>query len=168
MNITGRKLTDLMTRILKPKGFKRKRNAWIISSGECFGMINLQKSNYSNSYYVNVGLSPRELLDDDTVDEEWRYALRTRTSIFPGCHSLEKVLEFEEKTDQLGAETEAKIMYCLNEEVIPFILSHLTVASLRDLLKSDLSKQMLWNLELPRLLDSRTAGPNDLSGSTGQ
>ena len=36
-------------------GFKRKGNNWVISGKEINKIINLQKSQYSNAYYLNYG-----------------------------------------------------------------------------------------------------------------
>ncbi len=48
-------LTKLLDEIFIPIGFKRKGNNWVLNGKEINKIINLQKSQYSNAYYINYG-----------------------------------------------------------------------------------------------------------------
>ena len=48
-------LISLLNEIFIPLGFKRKGNNWLRNDIELSKIINLQKSNYSNSFYINYG-----------------------------------------------------------------------------------------------------------------
>jgi hypothetical protein len=48
-------LLSILNELLEPIGFKRKGNYWVINGTTITKMINLQKSNYSNAYYINYG-----------------------------------------------------------------------------------------------------------------
>ena len=48
-------LIELLNEIFFPLGFKRKGNNWVSNGKELSKIINLQKSNYSNSFYINYG-----------------------------------------------------------------------------------------------------------------
>lgn len=48
-------LASIMSEILVPIGFKKKGNYWVINGDVITKMINLQKSNYSNAFYINYG-----------------------------------------------------------------------------------------------------------------
>ena len=48
-------LIDLLNEIFKPLGFKRKGNNWLYNGMELSKIINLQKSNFGNYYYINYG-----------------------------------------------------------------------------------------------------------------
>jgi hypothetical protein len=48
-------LVNILNETLIPIGFKRKGNYWVINGDELTKMVNLQKSNYSNSFYINYG-----------------------------------------------------------------------------------------------------------------
>lgn len=50
-----KELIHLISEILLPLGFKKKGNYWIINGSEITKMINLQKSQFSNSFYINYG-----------------------------------------------------------------------------------------------------------------
>ncbi len=44
-----------MSEILVPIGFKKKGNYWVVNGAEITKMVNLQKSQFSNSFYINYG-----------------------------------------------------------------------------------------------------------------
>ncbi|MCD7940769.1 MAG: DUF4304 domain-containing protein, partial [Bacteroides intestinalis] len=50
-----KKIIELLNEIFSPLGFKRKGNNWVYNGKELSKIINLQKSNYSNSFYINYG-----------------------------------------------------------------------------------------------------------------
>ena len=50
-------LIKLLNEIFIPLGFKHKGNNWVCNNSEIWKIINLQKSNYSNSFYINYGFS---------------------------------------------------------------------------------------------------------------
>ncbi len=76
-------LKQLLTDVFIPLGFKRKGNNWILENTELIKTINLQKSNFSNSYYINYGFTVKGLqlktgvhvwnrLHGNNVDEGFR------------------------------------------------------------------------------------------------
>lgn len=50
-----KKLGDVLSGMLLPIGFKKKGNYWVINGNEITKMVNLQNSQYSNSFYINYG-----------------------------------------------------------------------------------------------------------------
>ncbi|MBT2561348.1 DUF4304 domain-containing protein [Pedobacter sp. ISL-68] len=48
-------LAKILDNIFLPLNYKKKGNYWVNNYGEIIKMINLQKSNYSNLYYINYG-----------------------------------------------------------------------------------------------------------------
>ena len=50
-----RQLTNVVNEILISIGFKKKGNYWVINGDVITKMVNLQKSNYSNAFYINYG-----------------------------------------------------------------------------------------------------------------
>ena len=47
-------LIKLLDEIFVPLGFKRKGHNWVLNGDELSKLINLQKSNYSNAFYINL------------------------------------------------------------------------------------------------------------------
>lgn len=48
-------LVKLLDNIFIPLGFKRKGNTWVSNGKEINKLVNLQKSQYSNTFYINYG-----------------------------------------------------------------------------------------------------------------
>jgi len=48
-------LVNILSEILVPTGFKKKGNYWVSNSNEITKMVNLQKSQFGNSFYINYG-----------------------------------------------------------------------------------------------------------------
>ena len=53
--------------LLKPLGFKKKSNWWRIETVEIEKVINLQRSGYSNLYYINYGYNLKGLKYEGVV-----------------------------------------------------------------------------------------------------
>jgi hypothetical protein len=50
-----KELANILSEILIPIGFKRKGNYWVINGSEITKMVNLQKSQFGNYFYINYG-----------------------------------------------------------------------------------------------------------------
>lgn len=50
-----KELTSVLNEILVPIGFKKNGDYWVINGDEITKIINLQKSQFSNSFYINYG-----------------------------------------------------------------------------------------------------------------
>lgn len=53
MDVHG--LKTLMDELLRPLGFRRKGNNWVAKGDPIERVVNLQRSRFGNSYYVNYG-----------------------------------------------------------------------------------------------------------------
>ncbi|MEE1946445.1 DUF4304 domain-containing protein [Pedobacter sp. KR3-3] len=62
-----RDLKKILDELLMPIAFKSKGNNWTFKGNELVKMVNLQKSQYSNSYYVNYGYILRSISFDGTM-----------------------------------------------------------------------------------------------------
>lgn len=50
-----KELTSILNEILTPIGFKKKGNHWVINANPLTKMVNLQKSQFGNFFYINYG-----------------------------------------------------------------------------------------------------------------
>jgi len=50
-----KELLNILDGILVPEGFKKKGNSWVINGKEITKIINLQKSQFGNNFYINYG-----------------------------------------------------------------------------------------------------------------
>lgn len=95
-------LIKLLDEIFVPLGFKRKGNNWVLNSDELSKLINLQKSNYSNAFYINYGYIIKGLELTTTTHVENRLASTNKEEQKRITDLLD--LETEIPTDQRLAE----------------------------------------------------------------
>lgn len=50
-----KELESILSEILKPIGFNKKGNYWLANGAELNKIVHLQKSQFSNRYYINYG-----------------------------------------------------------------------------------------------------------------
>ena len=50
-----KELASILNEVLLPIGFKKKGDYWVINGDEIAKMVNLQRSQFSNSFYINYG-----------------------------------------------------------------------------------------------------------------
>ena len=65
-------LMKLFDNVLKPRGFKKKGNYWRLDGDELIKIINLQKSQWGNQYYINYGFDFKDLDYDGTAMHIYR------------------------------------------------------------------------------------------------
>ncbi len=124
-------LVKLLDEIFIPIGFKRKGNNWIFNSDELSKTINLQKSNYGNSFYINYGYIIKNL------------ELTTTTHVGNRLASTEKeqqkritdLLDLENSIDREDRLSELKMFVCDN------ILSEFTSTNTKKDLLNELKKR---------------------------
>lgn len=68
----------LIDEIFLPLGFKRKGNNWCFDCDELLKIVNLQKSNYGNSFYINYGYVIKGLPLTTTMHVQNRLAGRDK------------------------------------------------------------------------------------------
>lgn len=71
-----RDLADVVSETLIPLGFKRRGNYWVLNGEEITKMVNLQKSQFSNRFYINYGYIIRSIPSDGTMHVYNRLASR--------------------------------------------------------------------------------------------
>jgi Domain of unknown function (DUF4304) len=51
----AKELAEILNEILTKDGFKKKGNSWLFRNDAITKMVHLQKSNFSNRFYINYG-----------------------------------------------------------------------------------------------------------------
>lgn len=65
--MTNYDFKNVLDRLLRPIGFKKKGNYWRFETEEVEKVIYLQKSNFSNLYYLNYGFNLKKLNYDGVM-----------------------------------------------------------------------------------------------------
>lgn len=138
-------LVRFLNTIFLPIGFKRKGNNWVINGTELNKIVNLQKSQYSNSFYLNYGYVINNLplkgfvnhicnrLADTDKNKQIRITdlLNLDKDMDPPIRSKELAEIINEKivTEMKVTNTEADLLIILQRmkyryAVPPFVLEH--------------------------------------------
>jgi hypothetical protein len=101
---------------MKVVGFARKGQSWFKNGGDSTVVLNLQKSDFDDKYYVNFGVWLKALGDVAFPSENKCHIQARLTSLFPE-HS-----EMIDRACKLasGANEVAELMAFLTEEFAPF------------------------------------------------
>lgn len=67
-----KELIRLLDDIFIPLDYKRKGNNWVKNTEELSKLVNLQKSNFYNSYYINYGFIIKKLQLNTSTHAEYR------------------------------------------------------------------------------------------------
>lgn len=89
-----KELTHLISDILLPLGFKKKGNYWVTDGSEISKMINLQKSQFSDSFYINYGYILNAILLDGMTMHVFNRLASTNSNV---NNKIENLLNLENK-----------------------------------------------------------------------
>jgi hypothetical protein len=62
-----KELVNILSDVLIPIGFKRKGNYWVVNGNEITKVVNLQKSQFGNYFYINYGYILNTIPLDDMM-----------------------------------------------------------------------------------------------------
>ena len=101
-------LINLINELLKPLGFKRKGNIWLLEQGGFSKFLKMQKSQYSNLFYLDYGFILNKIDVDDFTN---RYSKGFETRIDVDGNILD-LLDFENKLDEAFRVSSLKAIIC--------------------------------------------------------
>ena len=110
-------------------GFARSGNHFYKDSEEIIGIIGLQKSNFSNGYYINVGYFIKQLKSSDNIPRDVDAHVSARFLNNFGEASGD-VFEL----DLLDDNSKEKLVKCIDDNVCSFFDNVTSINALKDLL----------------------------------
>lgn len=140
-----KELVKFLDSVLVPVGFKRKGNNWVINGEEINKIINLQKSQHSNTFYINYGYIIKSLPLEGFVNhvdnrlsstdklEQQRITglldLDSKINTNERCSELEKLIRVKIIQEMQKTNKEADILTILNQRqflytIPPHVLNH--------------------------------------------
>ncbi len=126
---------ETIAAVMKKNGFRRKSNSWYLRTDDTILVVNLQKSIYGDSYFVNLAVWMKAL-GENTFPRQNHCHIRLR------AETLEEPIRRDywdrtvlnlENTDISDAERTQKILSLLEEKALPFLLSCGSVEGIRKL-----------------------------------
>ncbi|MDV6330446.1 DUF4304 domain-containing protein [Asticcacaulis sp. 201] len=114
------KMTD---KYLSPYGMQKKSTSWYKETNDVLQIVNLQKSEFSNKFYLNIGLLPFGIaVYGMPRPKEHKFPIRIRMSaLYPGTAALlENVLDLEYGVLS-DSDREAKFSEIITRQLLPFL-----------------------------------------------
>jgi hypothetical protein len=146
-------LAQVFNAVLQPEGFQRRSRSWYRMRGGIYAVVNLQKSSFDETCYVNVGFSPAE-----HVKEEWQpeqmCQVRFRADALRAISNDDLALldpSVGGRLDDASWSANAR-----ERIVLPVATSVVGVANLdnlRSLIRNDLSGRLFIHKEIRELID---------------
>lgn len=133
-------IADSLGPVLKAAGFKKKRaDTWCRQDVDVISVLNLQKSNYSRQYYINVALWLKAL-GEAKAPMEHKCHIRFRLERLMPIDEREvtRLLNLEDVT-MADEERSAQISSLIERHVIPFFLANGTLAAVKDTYQTNAS-----------------------------
>lgn len=147
-SVLSKNLRLLIDGVLKPLGFVRSSSTWHLDTPDAVGVINLQRSMWGASYYINVGIYVKAL---GTLTQPKEYDCHYRGSIenFLLIPGFKGELRFDDDTIDLG-EAEAAVITGMIRAIAPIVRTLTLIDSLRFFALSN--PLLIWRKELRELL----------------
>jgi len=127
---------------LKLAGFKKKGSAWYFPGQDVIGVLNLQKSNYDDTFFLNLGFWIRDLGETETPRDEECH-VRGRADRIWSEHepSISELLSAPEESE--GMEVRLRdIKEFVRESVIPFFGKGTTLEDLSAIVETNTALQV--------------------------
>ena len=119
---------------LKSQGFIKKGNSWYSSTNECIVLLNLQHSNFSSFYYVNLGSFLRKRNYDEKYPKETECHIRTRVPY--GVNDDESYHEILDLTTDISDEKrELLLIDMIHKYCLPTLLKLSSIEGIKKLYK---------------------------------
>ncbi|WAC71441.1 DUF4304 domain-containing protein [Roseateles sp. SL47] len=125
--------------VLKSAGFASKSGSWYLSGRDSIVVLNLQKSDFDEKFYLNFGVWLKSLGAVEFPAENKCHIQARLTSLFPG-HA-----EAIDRACMAGGSKEDSATFAefLESEFVPFCNDCLRIEGLRSKLEADVFKRAL-------------------------
>ena len=139
--------------VLGYAGFSRRGDSWFRTTDEVVEVLNLQKSQWGNQYYLNYALWLLPLGETKFPKEE-RCHVRFRVDaiVSPGA-DLVRLLDLD--ADSSDAERRSKLVAVLTSELLPFAEACRTLSGLRSLYDAGKLSKAFVHIAAKRVLAAR-------------
>ena len=144
-------LQNAITELLSRHGFVRKSSTWYLDGAECLCLVDLQKSNFGQQYYLNLAITPKSL-EKSSFPKEHQCHVRGRLSeIVSDKKSFESDLNLEEGGAPAEEKT-ARVVDAINSFALPILLDCQTLAGIKEKYAAGIFKRFLVTLKMKQLI----------------
>ncbi len=146
-------IKNTVDKTFRSHGFHKKSGTWYRESEETMLVANLQKSQYSEVYYINIGVWVKAL-GGNALPKEHQCHIRVRLGSLAGKQS-DKALNAD---DTSVSETERVVLILASIEQfgIPFMIANSSIPGIRNQLDSGNLSKALVHVKVKELVSSGT------------
>lgn len=128
----SRQLTKLCGNILSEATFDRKGKCWYKRANDLIALVDLQKSNYSNLYFINLGFFLLNLGSKDYPKEHECHVRIRAEKLFPVlCPAIDEAFNLD-STKLCDQERQGRIEDIFRGYIVPFCETNCVFNNLRD------------------------------------
>lgn len=147
----GNVIENTMKKLLKHEGFIKKRLAWYKKTDHCSCLVELQKSQWSDQYYINIAVAYNEL-NPPEFPKEYQCHIRGRLSkLIKNPELLGKCMDLED--DSISDELrESEIRTAIKDNALPILIRLCDWKSAKQFIDSDESKHFAISMKLKKAM----------------
>ena len=135
-NMESVQFKKVVDKELKSQGFIKKGNSWYSSTNECIVLLNLQHSNFSSFYYINLCSFLRKRNYDEKYPKETECHIRTRVP--NSGEDGENYLEILDLTTLVSDEKrELLLIDMIHKYCLPYLLKLSSIEGIKELYKEE-------------------------------
>jgi hypothetical protein len=136
----------------------KRRNTWYVQSDQTLSAVNLQKSQWSRAYYLNIAIFLQADFPRSKLPPEYRAEVRFRLDqLAAENHRLPDALNLE---NQMNNEERAQIITGLVQDIaVPIIRSSATIEGVRGLYNAGVLQRAFITGVGRQILQSQTHAP---------
>lgn len=135
-----KQLVGAIYELLKQAGFKKQSSTWYREQKDIIQVVNLQRSNFSFSFMLNLGIFVKKLNPDINIPKEYECHYRERFETVgeedktnrEEINDKRKILNFED-TSATVEEKISKLKEIIENRVLQFFSEHDSTESLENL-----------------------------------
>lgn len=135
MSDSQRQLAEALSPILKAAGYRKRALNWHRDWADTISVLNLQKSQWGDQFYINCAIYLKALGDEETPPA-YRCHIRIRLDdLLPKRSRLHELLDFEKnikKETRLG-----EIEELVKSVALPWLEEHAQIERLKSVVRSD-------------------------------
>ena len=145
-------LPSIVNSALKEVGFRRRQSNWYRLGPTLYAIVNLQKSNWDDLVYVNVGFTPVDHLAGDWQPSN-KCSVRFRVEALNAVREHISLLDEDAIAKMGSSDWRAAVSEKIVAPLAVAVNETVDLEGLRALLRDSLNKQVAINVKIKHLLD---------------
>jgi hypothetical protein len=145
-------LASLLTEGTRPLGFRRRGNNWFRTGATVYSIVNLQRSRWDETLYVNIGFDAAANVPGDWRPER-QCGVRFRIDAIDAVTAADLRLLDQEQQDRLGTEAwRTAVVERLVEPMVRVLVQATDISGLRDVLTTAVSRRVMIRADMRGLV----------------